>query len=174
MNRWPRVLIASLIVVLCLCLTSQVSSTPTQGALLDEVLLKISTYDYGQSREPLTELSDIVRNAYDSPKELKLIEMRLLKLLRSDATLAGKQFICRKLGIIGTEESVPTLVSMLTETKTSDMARYALERIPGSAVDKALLDALGETRGRVKVGIINSLGERGLSLIHISEPTRPY
>jgi len=128
---------------------------------LDEVLLKISAYDYGQSREPLTELTDIVRDASDSPEELKRIEKHLLKLLRSDATLACKQFICRKLGIIGTEESVPTLVSMLTDTKTSDMARYALERIPGSAVDKALLDALGKTRGRVKVGIINSLGERG-------------
>jgi HEAT repeat protein len=128
---------------------------------LDEVLAKIATYDYGQSREPLTELSDIVRSAYDSPDDLKRIEKRLLELLRSDATLACKQFICRKLSIIGTEEAVPALSEMLTDPKTSDMARYALERIPGSAVDKVLRDALGITSGRVKVGIISSLGERG-------------
>jgi HEAT repeat protein len=40
------------------------------------------------------------------------------------------------------------------------MARYALERIPGPAVDKALRAALNRTSGKVKVGIINSLGER--------------
>ncbi|MHC4665603.1 MAG: HEAT repeat domain-containing protein, partial [Planctomycetota bacterium] len=41
------------------------------------------------------------------------------------------------------------------------MARYALERIPDPAADKALRGALGKTSGKVKVGIINSLGERG-------------
>ena len=41
------------------------------------------------------------------------------------------------------------------------MARYALERIPGEAVDKALLAALPKAEGKAKVGIVNSLGERG-------------
>lgn len=127
---------------------------------LDEVLAKIATYDYGQSRAPLTELTDIVRDAYETPEQLKQIEKRLLGVLQSDATPACKQFICRKLSVIGTEESVPTLAEMLTEPKTSDMARYALERIPGSAVDKALRDALDTTSGKVKIGIINSLGQR--------------
>jgi len=138
-----------------------VGITPSAQKRLDDLLPKIVTYNYGRSRKPLTKLSNIVRNAYDSPEELKLIETYLLKLLQSNVTPACKQFICRKLSIIGTEEAVPTLAKMLTDPKTSDMARYALERIPGSAVDKALRDALGKTRGRVKVGIINSLGERG-------------
>jgi HEAT repeat protein len=50
---------------------------------------------------------------------------------------------------------------MLTSDEYSDMARYALERIPGEAVDKALLEALTKTQGKVQVGIVNSLGERG-------------
>ncbi|MHC4624910.1 MAG: HEAT repeat domain-containing protein, partial [Planctomycetota bacterium] len=41
------------------------------------------------------------------------------------------------------------------------MARYVLERIPGAAADKALRGALSKTSGKVKVGIINSLGARG-------------
>ena len=41
------------------------------------------------------------------------------------------------------------------------MARYALERIPGEAVDKALLAALPKAEGKAKVGIVNTLGERG-------------
>jgi len=160
---------ASLAVLLSPGLVGMVSSAPaplfclrqkTRGSL-DEVLAKIVTYDYGQSREPLTQLTDIVRDASDSRRELERIEKRLLEVLDSDATLACKQFICRKLSIIGTEEAVPTLAKMLVDLQTSDMARYALERIPGAAVDKALRRALDNTSGKVKVGIINSLGQRG-------------
>ncbi|UCF42557.1 MAG: HEAT repeat domain-containing protein, partial [Planctomycetota bacterium] len=126
-----------------------------------ELLGEISTYKYGQSRESLTELSDIIRASYENPQELKQIEKKLAKFLGSDATLASKQYVCKQLSIIGTEQAVPALAKMLTDEKTSDMARYALERIPGGAVDKALVKALGKTKGKVKVGIINSLGERG-------------
>ena len=55
---------------------------------------------------------------------------------------------------------MPTLAQMLTGEETSDMARYALERIPGSAADEALRNALRKTKGQVKVGIVNSLGQR--------------
>jgi hypothetical protein len=65
------------------------------------------------------------------------------------------------LSIIGTEQSVPVLAPMLTNQEYSDMARYALERIPGEAVDKALLGAMGKAEGKAKIGIVNSLGERG-------------
>jgi HEAT repeat protein/type 1 glutamine amidotransferase len=127
---------------------------------LDELLEEIATYEFGQSRENLTRLGDIVRDSYQSEKQRKDIEKRFLKFLRSDATLASKQFICKQLSIIGTEEAVPALAAMLTKPATSDMSRYALERIPGATVDKALVKALGRTRGKAKVGIINSLGER--------------
>ena len=129
---------------------------PSLGELLEE----IGTYQYGQSREPLTALTRLVRSAYDSPQDLKLIERRLLEVLQSDATLAGKQFVCRQLSISGTEEAVPTLAAMLTDAATSDMARYALERIPGAAADEAFRKALPKARGEVTVGIINSLGQR--------------
>ena len=138
-----------------------VDTTPSTQKILNELLRKVAVYDYGKSRQPLTKLTNIIRDAHDSPEELKLIEKYLLDVLKSDAPPACKQFICRKLSIIGTEESVPTLAEMLTEPETSDMARYALERIPGLAVDQALRDALDNTSGKVKVGIINSLGQRG-------------
>ena len=40
------------------------------------------------------------------------------------------------------------------------MARYALERIPGEAVSKALRDAAGKLTGELKIGMINSLAAR--------------
>jgi len=122
---------------------------------------KVKTYDFGDSRQPLTEISDEIRKAYGKPDELKKFEASLLDVVKSDAKYAGKQYACRELSIIGTEQSAPVLAPMLTNQEYSDMARYALERIPGEAVDKALLAALPKAEGKAKVGIVNSLGERG-------------
>jgi len=132
-----------------------------KGPDMEQQLEKLKTYDYGQSREALTQLSDHIRQAYGKPAELKAIEKALLGVLKSDAKYAGKQYVCRELSIIGTEQSVPALASMLTDEKHSDMARYALERIPGDAVDKALMAALAQANGKPKIGIVNTLGERG-------------
>jgi len=136
------------------------SGKGSEMAKLQELLEKVKTYDWGQSRLALTEVSDIVKAAFGSPAKLREIEKSLIGVLKSDAKYAGKQFVCRKLSIIGTEQSVPVLASMLTKPKLSDMARYALERIPDKAVDEALRNALPKTSGKTKVGIINSLGER--------------
>jgi len=122
---------------------------------------KVKAYDFGDSRQPLTAISDEIRKAYGKPEELKKFEASLLDVVKSDAKYAGKQYACRELSIIGTEQSVPVLAPMLTNQEYSDMARYALERIPGEAVDKALLGAMGKAEGKAKIGIVNSLGERG-------------
>ena len=134
-------------------------------ANLQELLDKVKTYDWGQSRLALTEVSDIIKEALSSPEKLGEIEKSLIGVLESDATYAGKQFVCRQLSIIGTEQSVSALAKMLTNEEYSDMARYALERIPGSAVDVALREALPKASGKAKVGIINSLGERSDSKV---------
>jgi HEAT repeat protein len=120
-----------------------------------------TTYDWGQSRVPLTELSNHIRDSYGNEAELKNIRTALLSVLDSDAKYAAKQYVCRELSLIGNDSCVPTLAKMLTDEKLSDMARYALERIPGETVDKALMEALPKAEGKAKIGIVNTLGERG-------------
>ncbi|MBN2315185.1 MAG: HEAT repeat domain-containing protein, partial [Sedimentisphaerales bacterium] len=129
-------------------------------AQLQELLAQVKTYDWGQSRLALTEVSEIIKKAHGNKTELAEIEKALLGVLESDAKRAGKQFVCRELSLIGTEQSVPVLAGMLADEETSDMARYALERIPGSAVDQALRGAVRKARGNARIGIINSLGQR--------------
>ena len=136
------------------------SGKGTEMATLQELLEKVKTYDWGQSRLALTEVSDIIKKAHSSPAELKKIEKSLLSVLTSDAKRAGKQYVCRELSIIGSGESVPVLGRMLTDEETSDMARYALERIPGTEVNDVLRRALRKAKGKPQVGIINSLGQR--------------
>ena len=139
----------------------KVDTTPS----LAMALKALAKYQYGQSRKPLSEIVEHITSLQGSPKRMKRLEKHLVEMLESGTTPAGRQFICRQLSIIGTEQSVPTLAAMLTEKATSeiepsDMARYALERIPGEAVNNALRDALAKTSGKVKIGIINSLGQR--------------
>ncbi|MBN2019518.1 MAG: HEAT repeat domain-containing protein [Sedimentisphaerales bacterium] len=140
--------------------SASLASAALQLQAADKLLERIATYEFGQSRENLTKLTDIIHQSYDSPQLLTQLQKRFLEFLRSDATLAGKQFICKHLSIIGTEEAVPALAAMLTQPATSDMSRYALERIPGAAVNEALRNVLDKTSGKTKIGIINSLGER--------------
>ena len=132
-----------------------------KGQDMEQQLEQIKTYDFGQSRQPLTELSDAIRKAYGKAEELAKFEAALIDVLKSDAKYAGKQYACRELSIIGTKASVPVLAGMLTNQEYSDMARYALERIPDGAADAALLKALPKAEGKAKIGIVNSLGERG-------------
>jgi type 1 glutamine amidotransferase/HEAT repeat protein len=137
-----------------------VETNPDAVGRLEQLLAEASKYDYGQSRQPLNELADFISNSYNCPQEMVYIEKQLLDFLRSDATPAAKDFICRKLSIIGSEQSVTSLAEMLTSPVSSDMARYALERIGGASADKALRKALNKTAGKIRIGIINSLGVR--------------
>jgi type 1 glutamine amidotransferase len=121
---------------------------------------KVAAYEYGLSREPLMNLTDYLRLAAHVPTLQQQNEKRLQQLLASDATLAGKQFVCERLSLHGTRASVPTLAKMLQDSSTSDMARFALERIPDPAAGKVLRQALSKTTGEIRIGIINTIGQR--------------
>lgn len=87
-------------------------------------------------------------------------EAATLAVLRSDAPLAEKAAACRQLARMGTKQSVPVLASLLSDEKLSHMARNALEAIPDASADEALRNALGTLSGRLRVGVISSLGVR--------------
>lgn len=121
----------------------------------------IATYEYGRLREPLTVVEDLVRVSLASEAQRRSVAQELCALLGSPvATHDAKQFVCRQLVLVGGEENVPAIAPLLGDPKTADMARYALQPIPGKAVDEALLAALPTADDRVKIGIVNTLGMR--------------
>jgi HEAT repeat protein len=148
---------AYLIAILLLVATP---ASAQQVAGIEPLLAKIAAYEHGQSREPLARFTLLVERSLRSPARMKEIEERLLKFLQSDATPAGKDFALRELSLIATPASVPLLSGMLARTETAEMARYALARIPDPAADDALRAALAKTSGSVRIGIVNSVGER--------------
>jgi sugar phosphate isomerase/epimerase/HEAT repeat protein len=146
--------------VLALSLAA-VAAAPVAKPTLEEAFKALSTYQFGQSREPLTVIADAVRDSQGKPDERAKLTAQLTGALRAaDTTLDSKRFICRELSIIGTAKEVPVLAALLTDKDLADMARYAIERIPGPEADKALRDAIAKATPKQKIGLINSLGER--------------
>lgn len=127
---------------------------------LGTILQNISTYDYGKDEEVLSRLRSYIRSVRNSPQARAECEAKLAEFLGSRATPAAKMAVCRQLREIGSSASVPALERMLVKEETSDLARYALEKIPGDPAEKALIQALDKTRGKTRIGILSSLGNR--------------
>ena len=126
---------------------------------------QIAKYDFGGDREWLTKVSKDIVDLGTEPSELAKAEKKLLLVAQSPtASFAARQFACQKLGQIGGAESAKSLGKMLRDDKLSDLARYALESNSDPGAGKALRGALkkatGKTRIGMRIGIINSLGER--------------
>ncbi len=98
--------------------------------------------------------------AASDPKEAAQVELRLLGVLSSAASIEAKQFVCRQLRLVGSESAIPFLGRLLNDPELSHLARYALEPMPSFSAGTALRQALQTTRGELLLGVINSLGER--------------
>lgn len=128
---------------------------------VDALIEQLKQYDWDKPKAPLYAFSELIREYSDAANLKVLLEVKLLKVLESDVPLAAKDYICRQLAVIGSGDSVSVLGKMLDAPETSDMARYALERIPSDLADELLLGKLQTAPSEtIKIGIINSLGVR--------------
>jgi len=78
-----------------------------QANAWDALLAKAATWNYDQDRGPLRAITVELQKAQASAAQTRDIERRFLAFLQSGATTASKDFICRQLGVIGSEASVP-------------------------------------------------------------------
>ncbi|MBM4033482.1 MAG: DUF1080 domain-containing protein [Planctomycetes bacterium] len=122
---------------------------------------QLRSYDYGQDISPLVAIEALVDQSSNAAAQRKELTAQLVAILQEPKTpIAAKQFICRMLERIGTDEHVPLLATLLAEPQIADDARRALEQIPGDAASAALRDALAKAQGDFRTGVINSIGER--------------
>jgi HEAT repeat protein len=85
----------------------------------------------------------------------------LVAFLRDpSADVATKARACQQLAIVGNASAVDALASLLPDVRLNAYARAALELIPGPAADQALLRALPQLQGNLRIGVIHSLGAR--------------
>ena len=128
---------------------------------MKEALDLLQKYTWGDDRNALKPIDDAIVASHGDATKRKEIEEALIGVLSGDASRNGKDYVCRKLKVIGTDASVPALASMLGNKDHSHMARYALQSIPTEAASKALVDSLGSVSGALKAGVLGSLGARG-------------
>ncbi|NWG14417.1 MAG: HEAT repeat domain-containing protein [Acidobacteria bacterium] len=94
-------------------------------------------------------------------KIMALDEKRLIKILKSSkSTPFARAKACQRLAVIGTKQAVSALSALLADPKFGHYARFALEPIPDASVDDTLRRALGQLKGRLLVGVINSIAQR--------------
>jgi len=128
---------------------------------LDKAYEALKTYDWGMDPNVLQPIDEAIITTHGDAAARKDLETRLIAVLKTEVPQAAKDAVCRALKTIGTAASVPALAALLADEKLSHMARYALERIPGPEAGQAMLTALPKVSGKLKIGMISSLGVRG-------------
>jgi HEAT repeat protein len=130
-------------------------------ASLDKPFEILKAFDWGGDTAAFQPIDAAVVAAHADPAARADLEKRLASLLGAGTSRAAKEYVCRKLSLIGTAASVPSLAALLPEKEHSHMARFALERIPAAEAAEALRKALGAAQGDLKIGMISSLAGRG-------------
>jgi HEAT repeat protein len=132
----------------------------TDSAAVNKALETLKTYNWGADREALKPIDQAIIATHSDAAGRKALEKGLVKALAGGISRSAQDYVCRKLRVVGTAQSVKTLAALLPAEETSHIARYALERIPGEKAAKAMRDALPKVSSKLKSGIIGSLGVR--------------
>ncbi len=147
---------------------------PTTEAAAEEALKKrndwftttadpwaeIARLEFGGDRTYASTVNRIVLDA--EPAQRPALEKELMTVLgRAELTEAGRLFVCRMLGLIGSAACVAAVAPLLNDERTADVARLALDEIEGTEVDAAYRAALGKLSGAARMGLIGSIARRG-------------
>ncbi len=98
---------------------------------------------------------------FKSEEIMKLGQPKLIAILKDrEAPVFAKAKACQRLALVGDKTAVPALAALLSDPKLAHYARFGLEPIPDPAVDQAFREALGKLKGKLLVGVINSIAVR--------------
>lgn len=129
-------------------------------AAVDAAFAAVTRYDSGTARGVLMALDEATQAALDDDAARGALERRLVVVLQGDLSRAAREYVCAKLGLIGSAQCVPAVAALLDDPWADTAARSVLEVIPGDAATRALLDHLPKCAGSRRIGVINSLGQR--------------
>jgi hypothetical protein len=90
-----------------------------------------------------------------------LAPAKLLALVKDpNSTVFQKAIACKKLAFVGGKEAVRPMAALLDHPQLACYARFGLEPNPDPSVDEVLRAALPKLSGRLKVGVITTIGVR--------------
>ena len=98
---------------------------------------------------------------FDALPIWKLDGPKLVAILKDpNSTVFQKAIACKKLAFVGGKDAVQPMAALLSHPQLSCYARFGMEPNPDPSVDDAFRAALPKLTGRLKIGVINSIGVR--------------
>jgi hypothetical protein len=120
----------------------------------------LKEFKVGTDSTVLIPIERAVMEVHGNETARAALEKRLVAYLGSSYSSVTRSFVCRQLVLIGSAASVPAVTPLVLDEELSVHARNVLEHIPGPESEKALRDALGQAKGRTRIGVINSVAAR--------------
>lgn len=166
-TRAAALLLGASLSLLSACSNLETGETDTPPA----ALLEAARATYADDPAVFNILDQAVADAGTNPARLADLEEDFVQLLEDPQTTpAGRQAIAQRLGhILGAHgasadsAAVKRLARLLRDEETVEIARLALEPVPGEAIDQLFLDALDKTSGRARVAVMQAIGARLIS-----------
>ncbi len=131
------------------------SIPPDVSGKLDKAFGELRRYQWQESQQAVATIESIVRSGDEETQ--KDVQARSLALLEMEAPFSSKQYVLRVLAVIADADAVDPVSEYLTDPQLSHLARYVLVGVGNENAQANLLAAMDQTRGKLKVGIINSL-----------------
>ncbi len=146
-------------VICCAMVVMTASAVSAQS--LDEALAGLKTYKFGDSRLALGVVEEAAINARHDAATKEKLEAAFIALLKTDASIDARRFVCRELEAMGSGASVETLAGLIAEADIADYAIWALIAIPDDSALTALMTAASEGPQTQRVNVIHGIARRG-------------
>ncbi len=160
LSRLLRLLAVPALVVLSAASLAAQGQPKAATPSLDEILKAVAAYDGGIQSAAVWQLNDYVNARKDDAAGRAECEARLLQFLKAAQTPVARMVAARQLRVIAGDSAVPALQVLLVDDRTSDMAIYVLQTLPGKPAETALVQALAKAKGPTRAAIIAALAER--------------
>jgi len=133
---------------------------PTPLPTVEQSFELLKEFKVGTDSTALIPIERAVMEVHGNETARAALEKRLVAYLGSAFSSVTRSFVCRQLVLIASAASVPAVTPLILDEELSVHARNVLEHIPGPESEKALRDALGQAKGRTRIGVINSVAAR--------------
>jgi hypothetical protein len=98
---------------------------------------------------------------FDALPIWKMEPAKLVAMVKDpSSTVFQKAIACKKLAFVGGKDAIPPMAALLDHPQLACYARFGMEPNPDPSVDEAFRAALPKLNGRLKIGVINSIGVR--------------
>ena len=98
---------------------------------------------------------------FDALPIWKMDPPKLVAMVKDpSSTVFQKAIACKKLAFIGGRDAIAPMAALLNHPELACYARFGMEPNPDPLVDESFRAALPKLSGRLKIGVINSIGVR--------------